>query len=278
MKTKNKDDLLKISLELRRDIIRMAICAGGCHIGGAFSAVEILTAIYFGGVLDYDPLNPLLENRDRFILSKGHASVLLYAVLSKAGFFPREELFTFCQLTSRLGGHPKKNDLPGVEASTGSLGHGLSFAAGIALSAQMDRRPYHVYVLLGDGECQEGSVWEAGLFIAQKNLLQLTVIIDHNKLQAMDRLDNIIEMGEFAEKWRAFGFEVYEVDGHDIMALIKTFTAPASKKPRLILAHTTKGKGISFMENMPLWHYRNPNLDEIKIIEKELSFSLATLL
>lgn len=264
--------LNKIAKDLRGIVIRMACRANGAHIAPAFSAMEILTALYFGGVLKYDAGNPGLPLRDRFIMSKGHASAALYAVLACAGFFDEKLLDTFCQPGSVLGGHPKMHEIPGVEATTGALGHGLLFAAGIALAGKIDKKDYSVYALLGDGECQEGSIWEAALFASHQKLGRLTAIVDYNKLQAMDRLENIIGMEPFADKWRVFGWDVEEVDGHDIAALIsvlnktKDFDAP----PRLVLAHTIKGKGLSFMENQPIWHFRMPNEDEMKIVIEEL--------
>jgi transketolase len=262
--------------ELRQKILKMAFKAGGAHIGSSFSIIEILTVLYFGDVMKYDPQCPKLPTRDRFILSKGHASAALYAVLATAGFFKEELLDGYCQLGTTLGGHPNMHDIPGVEASTGALGHGFSYAAGIALASKMDKEKYKVFVALGDGECQEGSVWETALFAAHKKIGCLTAIIDYNKLQAMDKLDNIITMESLSDKWKAFGWNVIEVDGHDIQNLQDVLAKPwpEDAPPRLVIAHTIKGKGISFMENVPLWHFRLPNEEEKRICCSELEFNL----
>jgi len=273
------EHLYNLAREIRKNIFKMAYKAGGGHIAPAFSAVEVLTALYFGGVLKYDAREPLAENRDRFIMSKGHASAALYAILAQAGFLGVEELFSFCQDGSRLGGHPNMWEVPGVEASTGALGHGLGFASGIAMAKKLDKQDCHIYVLLGDGECQEGSIWEAALFAATQQLDNLTVILDYNKLQAMDRLDNIVKMEPVIDKWRAFGWDVEEVDGHDIPALIAALTPKkqAGCAPRAVIAHTIKGKGVSFMEGVPIWHFRLPNAAELKIVLNELEMDMQEL-
>jgi transketolase len=264
--------LTKLAREVRKKIFQMIYRAGGGHLAPAFSIVEILTALYFGGGFRYDPIHPEWEGRDRFILSKGHACAALYPVLVKAGFIPEEWLDTFCQKGSILGGHPDMQKIPGVEASTGSLGHGLSMGIGMALAARMQARDYHTYVLLGDGECQEGSIWEGALFAAHQGLDNLTAIIDYNRLQAMDRLEAIVGMEPFSEKWKAFGWRVTEVDGHDLEALQDLFLPKSdlTRQPRLILAHTIKGKGVSFMESQPLWHYRLPDAGELPVVIREL--------
>ncbi|MGE5390783.1 MAG: transketolase [Deltaproteobacteria bacterium] len=267
-----------LAREMRRDIFRMAYKAGGGHIAPAFSIVEILTAVYMSGVLKHDPERPDDPRRDRFILSKGHASAALYAVLAQAGYLDRDELDLFCQEGSILGGHPNMLEIPGVEASTGALGHGLGFATGIALAGKLDKEDYQVYVVVGDGECQEGSIWEAALFAASQNLNNLTVILDYNKLQAMDRLDKIIRMEPFAEKWKGFGWEVQEVDGHDIAALIESLGPNESQSPRIIIAHTIKGKGVSFMEGVPIWHFRLPDDEELKIVLRDLEMDMQELM
>jgi transketolase len=264
------EKLPHIAKALRRDIFKTAYASKTGHIAPAFSMAEIITSLYFGGVLRYDPNNPDEPSRDRLILSKGHACLALYAALARAGFFPAEELKTFCLPGSRLGGHPKMHEIPGVEASTGALGHGLSFGLGIALAGKLDSRDYHVYVILGDGECEEGSIWEAAMSAAHFKLDNLTVIVDHNKLQAMDRIENILDITPLGEKWRAFGWQVEEVDGHDMDQLLAAFDVPSSGKPKAIIAHTIKGKGVSFMENVPLWHFRFPNEEELDILLREL--------
>lgn len=268
------NNLKQISKDIRKMIFKAAYKAGGGHIGGSFSMVETIVALYFGGILRYDSANPFDKNRDRFILSKGHASLTLYATLAKAGFFPEEELYTFCQPGSKFGGHPKMYEVPGVEASTGALGHGLGFGIGIAMAAKLRKQDYKVYVMLGDGECQEGSVWEGALFAPEQKLDNLVVIIDYNKLQAMDRLDNIIKMESMLKKWEAFGWDTEEVDGHNLEALQAVFSRPNKENtPRLIVSNTIKGKGISFMESTPIWHYRMPNAEEMKIVFEELELS-----
>lgn len=272
------DRLIKLAREIRRSIFKMIYQAGGGHIAPAFSTVEILTVLYFGGGLRYNPRHPRWEDRDRFILSKGHACAALYPVLAMAGYFEEELLDTFCQKGSSLGGHPDMQKIPGVEASTGALGHGLSFGIGMALAGKMNSKNYYTYVLLGDGECQEGSIWEGALFAAQQKLDNLTVIVDFNKLQAMDHLDAIIGMEPFVDKWKAFGWNVLEVDGHDIKALQVLFhEEPRANQPRLILAHTIKGKGVSFMESQPLWHYRMPDESELELVISELGFAEGSL-
>jgi len=266
--------LIKLACEIRRSIFKMIYQAGGGHIAPAFSTVEILTVLYFGGGLRYNPRHPQWEERDRFILSKGHGCAALYPVLAMAGYFEEDLLDTFCQKGTILGGHPDMHKIPGVEASTGALGHGLSFGIGMALAGKMNGKKYYTYVLLGDGECQEGSIWEGALFAAQQKLDNLTLIIDYNKLQAMDRLEAIISMEPFTDKWKAFGWNVLEVDGHDIEALQVLFhEKPRVNQPRLILAHTIKGKGVSFMESQPLWHYRMPDESELELVISELGFA-----
>lgn len=271
------ENLNNIAAKIRKELFITVYNGGGGHIGGALSSVEIMTALYFGGVLKYDPRNPEDAERDRFILSKGHSSTLLYTTLANAGFISAQTLATYGKPDTRLGGHPKIGDIPGVEATTGALGHGLCFATGIALAAKLDGKSYGTYVLLGDGECQEGSVWEAALFAAQRRLGRLTAIVDYNKLQAMDKLCNIIGLESLAGKWKAFGWDVIETDGHDIAQILKALGGreknPEDAQPRAIIAHTVKGKGVSFMENEPLWHYRLPNKEELKIVKTELNIS-----
>ena len=262
--------------ELRRTIFKTICNGGGGHLPASFSIVELLTVLYFS-VLRIDPNNPADPNRDRFILSKGHAGVALYAVLAEKGFFDKRHLDTYGKRGTILGGHPDMYKVPGVEASTGALGHGFPFAVGMALAGKMDKKDYRVFTILGDGECQEGSVWEAALFAPKHRLDNLTVIIDYNKFQAMDLLEKIIPLEPLADKWRAFGWEVAEVDGHNILLLQNLFRSlPLSEnKPTLVIAHTVKGKGISFMENVPIWHYRMPNPKELEAGCRELGMELA---
>jgi len=267
---KNQDIEIKVK-DLRKDIFRMICSGGGGHIPGSLSPLHILTVLYYQ-ILRINPADPENSDRDRFILSKGHCGTAQYAILADLGFFDKKLLMTFGKTGTILGGHPDRNKIPGIEASTGSLGHGLSFGTGIALAGKKDRKDYRVFVLLGDGECQEGSVWEAAMFASHSQLDNLTAIIDYNKFQAMDRLEKIVGMEPLKDRWKSFGWSVQEVDGHNITQLNKVFRKVPFKKgkPSLIIANTIKGKGISFMENVPIWHYRMPNEKEMKIVCKEL--------
>lgn len=256
--------------EIRKQVFLQAYAAGGAHMGAALSATDILGTLYFGELLRYRPEQPDWEERDKLILSKGHAGVALYAALALAGYFDAGELKTFCQPGSRLGGHPKIGEVPGVEASTGALGHGLSFGIGIAYANKVDGRKSHTYVILGDGECQEGSIWEGALSAPTLGLDNLTVIVDHNKLQAMDELETIVRMKPFADKWKAFGWNVVEIDGHNHAEIRQASLIRCENVPTLVIAHTVKGKGVSFMENVPIWHYRMPNTEELPILMSEL--------
>lgn len=259
--------------KIRQEIYKIAHHAGGGHMGAAFSMADIIAVLYFGDVLKYDAKNPWKEDRDRFILSKGHACYALYATLAEAGYFDKQELQNVGKSGSVFGGHPKIREIPGVEASTGALGHGLSFAIGIAYASKMDQTDNHIYVVLGDGECQEGSIWEGALSAPTLGLDNLTVIVDHNKLQAMDRLENIVNMKPFADKWKAFGWNVMEIDGHDHEQIKKALLTREEGKPILVVANTIKGKGVSFMENMPIWHYRMPNEEELPILLHDLGMT-----
>lgn len=266
-------DIAEIAKDIRKKIYQIAHLAGGGHMGASFSMADIVSVLYFDNVLKYNAQNPGWEDRDKFILSKGHACYALYAVLAKAGYYPEKELWNVGKPGSKFGGHPKMHDIPGVEASTGALGHGLSFAIGIAYANKMDKRDSHTYVILGDGECQEGSVWEGALSAPTLGLGNLTVIIDHNKLQAMDDLERIVQMKPFAEKWKAFGWNVIEIDGHDHRQIREGLLTRSDNKPTLIVANTVKGKGVSFMENVPIWHYRMPNEQELLVLMEELGLT-----
>lgn len=266
-------EITEIAKDIRKTIYKIAHYAGGGHMGAAFSMADIVSVLYFDDVLKYDAANPDWEERDKFILSKGHASYALYAVLAKAGYFPEEELWHVGKPGSKFGGHPKMHDIPGVEASTGALGHGLSFAIGVAYANKVDHKGSHVYVMLGDGECQEGSIWEGALSAPTLELDNLTVIVDHNKLQAMDDLENIVRMRPFAEKWKAFGWNVVEIDGHNFAEIREALLTRGTRKPTLVIANTIKGKGVSFMENVPIWHYRMPNAEELTVLFKDLEFT-----
>jgi transketolase len=258
--------------KLRRHIITMIGKAGSGHPGGSLSAVEILTALYFK-LMRHKPQDPHWEDRDRFILSKGHAAPLLYAVLAECGYFPVEELLTLRQLDSRLQGHTDRTITPGVEMSAGSLGQGLSFALGVALAGRLDGQDYRVYVLLGDGECNEGQVWEAAMAASHYSVDNLTAIVDNNGQQIDGWNCDVMSLDPFAAKWQAFGWRVIEVDGHSIPQLIAAFKEAQKVKgqPVVIIAHTVKGKGVSFMENNPDFHGTAPNTMEVEFALKELA-------
>ena len=244
---------------IRRHGIEMTHLSGGSHIGAVLSAADILAVLY-ADILRYDPEDPEWDGRDRFIMSKGHAGAAVYAALAESGFFAPTELKTHYQNGSRLSGHVSHH-LPGVDLSTGSLGHGLCAAAGMALAAKQDGKHHRVFAVLGDGECDEGSVWEAALFANQYRLENLVAIIDHNHMQSLDTCEKTLELEDFGAKWRAFGWNVIELNGHDHNALRSalTDTRSAGHKPTVVIANTVKGKGVSFMENDILWHYRFPH-------------------
>lgn len=251
------------SRELRRRVVGIVESCRKGHLGSAMSLIEIIRVLY-DDVLRYDPGDPWWRQRDRFVLSKGHGCLALYAVLAEKGFFPEEEL---CKLYSPgciLGGHPERGKIPGVEVSTGSLGHGLPTSVGFALSARHDRTGARVFTVLGDGECNEGSVWEAAMSAAKHGLDNLCVLVDHNKLQSYGPVKDVLDMGSLAEKWSAFGLSVREVDGHDPEALRQTLKeAPfEAGKPSAVICHTVKGKGVPFMEHDPSWHHRGKISDE----------------
>jgi len=234
--------------------------------------VEALTVLY-GKVLRVDPSDPSWSDRDRFILSKGHACAALYAVLAERGFFPVEWLETFCQNGSRLAGHATHTHIPGVELSTGSLGHGLSVAIGMALAAKRDAKAYRVFVLLSDGECNEGSNWEAIMFAPHHRLDNLIAIVDYNKIQSLGTVEVVLDLEPFADKWRAFGWAVREIDGHDVSKVEPVLSQVPFEagKPSCVIAHTVKGKGVSFMEHKLLWHYRSPQGEEYEAALAELA-------
>lgn len=244
---------------IRRHGIEMTHLSGGSHIGAVLSAADIIAVLY-ADVLRFDSENPKWDERDRFIMSKGHAGAAVYAALAESGFFDPAELKTHYANGSRLSGHVS-HYLPGVDFSTGSLGHGLSAAAGMALAAKQDGKHHRVFALLGDGECDEGSVWEAALFANQYRLENLVAIIDHNHMQSLDTCEKTLELEDFGAKWKAFGWNVTELNGHDHAALHEALkdTHNQGHKPTVIIANTVKGKGVSFMENDILWHYRFPH-------------------
>ena len=267
------------ALKIRQQVLKMSMGANGGHIAPSYSMTDIIAELFFDDILKYDPENPDWEDRDYFILSKGHGVLALYVALSMAGFFSEERLYTFGKVGSDLGSLARAHSVPGVEASTGSLGHGLSYAGGIALALKKDNKSNRVYALLGDGECEEGSVWEAVMFAAHNKLDNLTIIVDYNGLQAMDSLENIMSLGDFAGKFRSFGLNAIDIDGHNYSEIKSAFQNAKSNgdkgsgKPTAIVAHTIKGKGISFMENVPIWHYRIPNEEELEVALKELNMT-----
>jgi len=264
-------EMAAVARRLRRHIITMTGRAGSGHPGGSLSAVEIVTALYFK-VLRHKPQDPRWVDRDRFILSKGHAAPVLYATLAECGYFPVDELATLRQLDSRLQGHTDRVVTPGVEMSAGALGQGLSFAIGVALAGRLNSQDYRVYVLLGDGECDEGQIWEAAMAAAHYKLDNLVAIVDNNGQQIDGWNRDVMSLDPFNKKWQAFGWHVIEVDGHDLARLITAFDRAklVKGKPTVIIAHTIKGKGVSFMENNPDFHGKAPDAEEVEIALKEL--------
>lgn len=261
--------LEKISKEIRKSIVNMSARSFASHSGTALSTVDILTVLYFK-VMNVDPQNPSLNIRDKFILSKGHGSSALYATLAEKGYFPKTLLDGFYIDGGKLPGHLDKDAVPGVEVSSGSLGHGLSIGLGMALANKIDNLTGHIYVMCGDGELNEGSVWEAIMFAPQKQLNNLTMIVDYNKLQGFGKTNDVINLEPLKEKLESFNWDVIEIDGHDYEqienALIKN-----TLNPKAIIAHTIKGKGVSYMENEFVWHYKSPNEEQLKQAIEELS-------
>jgi transketolase len=266
----NELDPASFARKIRAHALRMVAAASASHIGSCLSIADIL-AVLFTRVLRIDPVNSFDPDRDRFVLSKGHAAAILYACLAERGFFPAAELMTYCQSGSRLTGHVS-HGVPGVEVSTGSLGHGLPISVGFALAARADSRPSKVICLLSDGECDEGSNWEAILFAPHHKLDNLTVIVDYNKIQSFGRVSEVLDLEPLADKWRAFGWHTVEIDGHDLESLAKVFSAlPAQPgRPTAVIAHTIKGKGVSFMEDKLEWHYKSPSRDQLESALKEI--------
>lgn len=255
--------LMAKACQIRQDIVRMVGEAKSGHPGGSLSAADIVTTLYFHE-MKVDSENPTNPDRDRFVLSKGHAAPVLYAALAEKGFFPREELGTLRKIGSRLQGHPSMKHLPGVEMSTGSLGQGLSAANGMALAGKLDKRDYRVYALLGDGEIQEGQVWEAAMAAAHYKLDNVVAIIDHNKLQIDGPTSEVMSPEPIADKWRAFGWHVEVINGHDFEEIIAALNKAREVKgqPTAIIANTVKGKGVSFMENQVGWHGNAPSSEQ----------------
>ncbi len=263
-------ELKEMAKKLRRHVITMIATAVSGHPGGSLSAADIITALYFK-VLRHNPQKPEWQDRDRLILSKGHAAPILYAALAESGYFPVEELATLRKLDSRLQGHTDRNLTPGVEMSAGSLGMGLSFGVGVALAAKLDSHDYKTYVLLSDGECDEGQTWEAALSGAQFKLDNLVAIIDCNQIQLSGWTRDIMNLEPLNQKWQAFGWHTIDIDGHDFNQILTAFQAEKVKdKPTIIIAHTIKGKGVSFMENNVAFHGKAPTPEEAERALKEL--------
>ena len=248
---------------MRRRLLKMIVDIGQGHPGGDLSSADIVATLYFD-ILRIDPTNPAAPDRDRFVMSKGHCTGTLYTALAGAGFFPEDELDTYLRPQSRLNGHPNRVYLPGVETNTGPLGHGMPVATGIAVAGQIDGAGYRVFVLTGDGELQEGSMWEAAMFAGHRGLGNLTVIVDRNRLQQGARTEDTNSLEPLADKWRAFGWDVARVDGQDHAALLETFDAACEprSRPLCIIADTIKGKGVSFMEDKAGWHHGVPNAEQ----------------
>lgn len=269
--TLSETDLKTLTRDMRVDIIRMIEAAGNGHPGGSLSIIDILTVLYWK-FLKHDPKNPGWEERDRFILSKGHACPALYAVMAKRGYFPHDELLTLRKLGSPLQGHPDRMRLPGIEFSTGSLGQGLSVGIGMAIAAKMDKKNWKTYVVLGDGEMQEGQCWEAFMSAPKWKLDNLIVILDHNNGQIDGPVDKVMNIEPVADKLRAFNWDVQLIDGHDLDAIEKALTAAhnGGGKPQAIIAKTIKGKGVSFMENNIAWHGNAPKKEDADKAVKEI--------
>ena len=260
----------ELAKKIRLHALEMTHLGGSSHIGSIFSIADILAVLY-EEILFFNSKNPDLENRDRFILSKGHSGAGVYAALAEKDFFPVSELKKHYSDGSKFSGHVSHKEVPGVEFSTGSLGHGLSVSCGLALSAKLNKQKHKIICLMSDGECDEGSNWEAILFSAHHNLDNLITIVDYNKLQSIYSPEQTLNLEPFKDKWEAFGWNVHEVDGHDHKKLIESFNfKPSNKRPNCIICHTVKGKGVSFMENNNLWHYRSPQGKEYINAKKEL--------
>jgi transketolase len=262
--------LADLAADVRRNVVTMVDRAGIGHIGGDLSVTDILVTL-FGSVLDVDPTRPDREDRDRFILSKGHCAGALYATLAQCGFFAKEELATFMAPLSALNGHPNRTKVPGVETNTGPLGHGFPVAVGCALAARLRGLDYRTFVVLGDGELQEGSNWEAAMTAAHYELDRLTAIVDRNRLQQGARTEETKQLEPLADKWASFGFEVRTIDGHDYAQLLAAFAPSRTGKPVAVIADTIKGKGVSFMEDRVEWHHKVPSPEQVQAAIQELT-------
>lgn len=255
--TISENEMKNLAKNTRKKVLKMMHISKSSHIGAAFSIVEILTTLYFQ-ILNIDPKNPEDPNRDKLLLSKAHSSPALYAILAEKGFFPFDYLDTFYLDGGILPGHIDRNAAPGIEYSFGSLGHGLSVGVGMAISNSYSGNPGRIFVLIGDGECNEGSVWEAVMLASHLKLPNLTAIIDYNKIQSFGRTNEVINQEPIADRWKSFGWEVHEINGHNFNELINAFES-TQKGPKAIIAHTVKGKGVSFMEDSLDWHYKSPD-------------------
>jgi transketolase len=276
IKRDSRMNLKAKALWVRQQIVKMACGAGAGHIATSFSCTEILVSLYQGGILRVNPEAPDWTERDRFILSKGHGALALYAVLADMGFFPGEELATFAKEGSRLGGHAEAH-VPGIDILSGSLGHGLSIGCGLSLCARMDKRDFNTIVLMGDGECHEGSIWEAAMFAGQHRLGNLIAIIDNNGISASEHLDRYLTLKPLDKKWKSFGWKVDRVNGHSVPQLLKVLSGSRRKKtdaPFLLIADTVKGKGVSIIENDPDWHFRVPADKELDTFLNELGMNM----
>lgn len=264
-------ELYKLANTIRLDVLNMSYKAQVGHVGSAFSVIEILVTLYFK-ILTINSKKPNDHLRDIFILSKGHAANALYPILSRRGFFPRTWLSTYCQDDGRFGEHPETPHTPGIEWPTGSLGHGLSVGSGIAYGMKYDKINRRCFVLLSDAECDEGEVWEAALFAGHHKLNNLIAIVDYNSVQALGKTDDVLSLHPFDRKWKSFGWNTIDVDGHNIRELIEAFSSglKAKDKPTIIIAHTIRGKNVSFMEHIIDWHYLTPTKEHIKAAKKEL--------
>ena len=264
--------LSEIAKKIRKSIIQEVYYGKSGHIGGSLSIADIITVLYFDE-MKIDPQNPNMENRDRFVLSKGHCSPALYAALAYRGFFNIEELKTFRNINSNLQGHPDKKNVPGVDMSTGSLGQGLSIANGMALAGKIDKKDYRVYCILGDGEIEEGQIWEAAMTANKYKLDNLCVIVDNNNLQIDGTIEEVMSSYPIDQKFRSFGFEIIKIDGHDINEILNAFEVAKNikNKPTCIIAKTIKGKGVSFMENKAEWHGKSPNEEQYNKAMEELN-------
>lgn len=270
-------DMAKYSVlakKIRVHLLKMISGSKASHVGTGLSMADLLAVLY-GGILRIAPSNPGWAERDRFILSKGHGCAAAYAILAELGFFPLEWLDTYYRDEGRLAGHMTHKGVPGVEVSTGSLGHGLSIACGMALVGKRDHRTYRVFTLLSDGECDEGSTWEAVLFAGHHHLDNLMAIVDYNKIQSLGRVEQVLDLEPFAGKWKSFGWAVREIDGHSVSKIYKALSRMPFEpgKPSCLIAHTVKGKGVSFMEDKLLWHYRSPSPDELRRALEEIEES-----